>query len=221
MYYFKTSLQTSGCLLIFKSQTLPTLKAVQQDQTLIEDLKGSAGKRQSAEGRLYQQYRYFIDEGCRKYDLAEQDSFTAYSDAVLSLIQNVRQEKFDGRSSLKTYLYQIFSNKCVDIVRHNTTNKQQANRGIAVNEDLLLQLPDGTRSIIENLITRQQADVMQQQLSAMGDKCREILLMYEEGLTDRQIAEEMAYQNAAVVKTTRLRCLDKLREKVLSLMQRN
>ena len=214
-------MQTSYSLLIFNSQTWLTLWHCNQISCLLKILKGTAGKRQSAEGRLYHQYRYFIDEGCRKYDLAEQDSFTAYSDAVFSLIQNLRQEKFDGRSSLKTYLFQIFSNKCVDIVRHNTTNKQQVNRGVTVNEDLLMQLPDGARNIVENLITRQQAEVMQQQLSAMGDKCREILLMYEDGLTDRQIAEEMDYQNAAVVKTTRLRCLDKLREKVLSLMQRN
>lgn len=192
----------------------------QQDQTLIEDLKGTAVSRQSAEAKLYHQYHYFIEEGCHKYDLTEQDSFSAYSDAVLSLIQNVRQDKFDGRSSLKTYLYQIFFNKCVDLVRHNTTNKQQANRGVPVSDDLLLQLPDSTRSVVENLITRQQAEVMLQQLAAIGDKCREILLMYEEGLTDRQIAAEMNYQNAAVVKTTRLRCLDKLRERVQNLLRK-
>jgi hypothetical protein len=39
-------------------------------------------------------------------------------------------------------------------------------------------------------------------------------LMFEDGLTDKEIAELLSYNNAAVVKTTRLRCLDKLREKV-------
>ena len=194
--------------------------ALPPDIVLIENLTGNASQRQSAEATLYQQYQYFIEEGCRKYDLAEQDSFSAYSDAFVSLLQNLRQQKFDGRSSLKTYLYQIFSNKCVDLTRHNATNKEQANRGVPVS-DLLLQLPDGARTVIDSLITRQQAAIMQLQLNRLGDKCREILLMYEEGISDRQIAEEMEYQNAAVVKTTRLRCLDKLREKVLNLLPKN
>jgi DNA-binding NarL/FixJ family response regulator len=38
--------------------------------------------------------------------------------------------------------------------------------------------------------------------------------MFEDGLTDKEIAQELSYNNAAVVKTTRLRCLEKLREKV-------
>jgi DNA-binding CsgD family transcriptional regulator len=56
--------------------------------------------------------------------------------------------------------------------------------------------------------------VIKKQLDAIGQKCKEVLLMFEDGLTDKEIAEILSYSNAAVVKTTRLRCLDKLREKV-------
>jgi len=38
--------------------------------------------------------------------------------------------------------------------------------------------------------------------------------MFEDGVSDKEIAEALAYNNAAVVKTTRLRCLEKLRDKV-------
>ncbi len=191
-----------------------------QETTLIENLCGSPAQRQAAETSLYRQYHYFIQEGSRKYELAEQDSFSAYSDAVLSVIQNIRLQKFDGRSSVKTYLFQIFSNKCVDLLRYNTTNKQQVNRP-AHTEDMLVQLPDAARTVVENLMARQQAALMQQKLLEIGDKCRNLLLLYEDGLSDKQIAEEMEYGSAAVVKTTRLRCLEKLREKVLTVFQKN
>lgn len=194
--------------------------AIVEEVNFINNLTGNFAQRQAAENRLYLQYQYFIQEGCRKYNLVESDSFSAYSDAVLSVIQNIRQQKFDGRSSLKTYLYQIFSNKCVDLLRQNTTNKQQVNRGMPV-DDLLMQLPDAAKNVVEKLMAAQQMEVTQQKLLELGEKCRTILMMFEEGLSDKQIAEETEYQNAAVVKTTRLRCLEKLREKVLNALQKN
>ena len=53
------------------------------------------------------------------------------------------------------------------------------------------------------------------QLETIGKKCKEVLIMFEDGLTDKEIAKLLEYSNAAVVKTTRLRCLEKLREKVI------
>ena len=46
-----------------------------------------------------------------------------YHDTVIAIINNIASGKFEGRSSLKTYIYQIFSNKCVDLLRKKTTNK--------------------------------------------------------------------------------------------------
>jgi RNA polymerase sigma-70 factor (ECF subfamily) len=186
---------------------------LEQDTTILHGLKADYAERCRQEKILYQQYYYFIDEGCRKYSLNYDDSFSAYSDALLSAIHNIVDSRFDGRSSIKTYLYQIFSNKCIDLVRKNTTNKQQVHKTMPV-ADALNHLPDNAKNIIEKLMTSELKAVIKKQLDAIGQKCKEVLLMFEDGLTDREIAELLSYSNAAVVKTTRLRCLDKLREKV-------
>jgi RNA polymerase sigma-70 factor (ECF subfamily) len=89
---------------------------------------------------FYARYQYLIREGSLKYHISNEDSFSVYSDAVLSFIHNVVSGKFDGRSSVKTYLFQIFSNKCIDLVRKTTTNKEQVHRSVTTPE-LLLQLP--------------------------------------------------------------------------------
>ena len=103
-----------------------------QDTKILDGLKADYAERCRQEKILYQQYYYFIDEGCRKYTLNYDDSFSAYSDALLSAIHNIVDNRFDGRSSIKTYLYQIFSNKCIDLVRKNTTNKQQVHKTMPV-----------------------------------------------------------------------------------------
>jgi RNA polymerase sigma-70 factor (ECF subfamily) len=105
---------------------------LEQDNQILEGLKSNYAERSRNEKILYQQYYYFTDEGTRKYNLSFDDSFSAYSDAVLSAIHNILNNKFDGRSSIKTYLYQIFSNKCIDLVRKNTTNKQQVHKTMPV-----------------------------------------------------------------------------------------
>jgi len=79
-----------------------------KNQEIIEGLKMGYKERVSCEKLLYQQYSYFINEGCRKYRLSHEDSFSAYSDAVLSVIHNIVNGKFENKASLKTYLFRVF-----------------------------------------------------------------------------------------------------------------
>ncbi|MEO6455084.1 MAG: sigma-70 family RNA polymerase sigma factor [Ginsengibacter sp.] len=189
------------------------------DSEIIQGLKANYKERIAWEKIFYSDYAYFIKEGCRKYNLAYDDSFSAYSDAVMSALHNILSDRFDGYSSLKSYLFQIFSNKCVDIVRKNTTNKQGVHYN-TTEPEMLGQLPDNARTMVEKMIDQQKKMIIKQHLNTIGEKCKEILLLFEDCLTDKQIAEELEYSNAAVAKTTRLRCLEKLREKMGGLLVR-
>lgn len=186
------------------------------DSDILTGLKTGNKQRTQYEKILYEQYSYFVNEGCKKYNLTYDDSFSAYSDAALSTIHNIVNQHFDGRSSLKTYLFQIFSNKCIDLVRKSATNKQQIHKTMPVPE-LMNQLPDGAKTIVERLLNNELKQKVNMQLNNIGEKCKSLLLMYEDGLSDKEIAEALNYNTAAVVKTTRLRCLEKLREKMLEL----
>ena len=189
------------------------------DIEIIRGLQATAKERTEQEKNLYKQYEYFIHEGCKKYKLVHDDSFSAYSDAVLSTILTIVSNKFDGHSSLKTYLFQIFSNKCIDLVRKNTTNKHQVHQTMEIPE-LMVQLPDNARTIIERLIDQQKLAAVKEHLQMIGDKCKEILLLFEDGFTDKQIAEQLQYNSSAVAKTTRLRCLDRLKGLMAHLQNR-
>ena len=193
------------------SKYLPFLTI--QDTQILYGLRSGYSDRIAQEKVLYLQYTYFIEEGCRKYNINYDDSFSVYSDAVLAVIHNIIAGNFDGRSSLKTYLFQIYSNKCIDLLRKSTTNKQQVNRSSA-SFDLLEQLPDNAKTIVERLIDDQKRKALKEQLEQIGQKCKEILLLFEDGLTDKEIAGQLLYNSAAVAKTTRMRCLEKLKERM-------
>ena len=194
--------------MIFKATSLTTT-----DTEIINNLKAGYAERTRQEKKLYEEYFYFVNEGCRKYNLTHEDSFSAYSDAFLSAVLNIVSSRFDGRSSIKTYLFQIFSNKCIDLIRKSTTNKQQVFKTAEMPE-LMNQLPDAARTAVEKMVNHEQRIALKETMEKIGERCKELLLLFEDGYTDKEIAQHLNYNNAAVVKTTRLRCLDKLREKI-------
>jgi RNA polymerase sigma factor (sigma-70 family) len=181
------------------------------DQEIIEQLRqGGIDKRRSEE-QLFNRFAYFIREGMTKHALSEDESFNAYSDTILAALENIRNTHFEARASLKTYLYQIFHNKCVDLLRKRTTNKNSVNRPETISDKLML-LSDTARSIVQKLIDKADWNLLKEKLNQLEEKCRQLLTFWGENYSDREIASLLNYKTADVVKTSRLRCLERLRK---------
>ena len=181
------------------------------DRQIIGLLRQKGLDKRKGEESLFSEYAYFIREGMRKHRLSEDEAFDAYSDSVLIAIESIANETFKGESSLKSYLYKIFHNKCVDFFRKITTNKNSVNRGQAIDE-ALFRLTDKSRSILQTLIEKADWKVLKERLTQIGDDCRNMLLLWADSYSDKEIAVLLEYKTANVVKTSRLRCLAKLRQ---------
>ncbi|GAB3042212.1 RNA polymerase sigma factor [Spirosoma pulveris] len=182
------------------------------DAELMTGIRAGGSQRRLYENKLYEKYQYFITDGIRKHRLTEDECASVYSDTILAMFDNIASDRFEGRSELKTYLYQIFTNKCVDEIRKKTTNRNKVHDAFSL-DDSLLQLPDEARSIVQKLIAQSDLEKLHKHLNELGDKCRAMILSWGEGYSDDEIAQTMGYNTAAVAKTSRLRCLDKLRER--------
>ncbi len=177
------------------------------DPELINGIRAGGTKRRFFENSLYDKYHYLIKDAARKHKISADDASMAYSDTILTSIENIATERFEGRSELKTYIYQIFSNKCVDVIRRNAT-KEAYHFSL---DDILEPLPDPQRSIIQELIRNQDHQKLREQLATLGEKCQALLKRWAAGYSDRESAEEFGYNSPSVAQTTRLRCLEKLR----------
>ena len=181
------------------------------DRDLITNLLQDGIVRKKAEDQLFSQYAYFIEQGMQKYSFQEDEAFNVYADTIMAAIAKITNHSFEERSSLKTWLYQIFHNKCVDLVRKKTTNKSSVHRALSV-PDMLLQMADTAKSVIQEMMEKADKDLVEQKLKEIGENCRQLLLQWAEGFSDKEIAASMEYKTADVVKTSRLRCLEKLRQ---------
>ena len=181
------------------------------DQELIDQLRQSGTEKRRSEEQLFNRFAYFVREGMTKHALSEDDSFNAYSDTILAALDNINKEHFEARATLKTYLYQIFHNKCVDLLRKKTTNKNAVHYTEMLG-DKLMHISDNARSAIQNLIDQMDWNLLRDKLRAMEEKCRSLLQLWSENHSDREIAVLLSYKTADVVKTSRLRCLERLRK---------
>ena len=181
------------------------------DQEIIEQLRQSGIDKRRSEEQLFNRFSYFIREGMSKHALSEDESFNAYSDTILAALENIRNTHFEARASLKTYLYQIFHNKCVDLLRKRTTNKNSVHRYESISDRLML-LSDTARSVVQKLIDKADWNLLKEKLKELEEKCRQLLMFWGENYSDKEIASLLNYKTADVVKTSRLRCLERLRK---------
>ncbi|MFL5810015.1 MAG: RNA polymerase sigma factor [Flavisolibacter sp.] len=193
-----------------------TTNSAPVEREIISSLQSGGSQRRMAEKKLYEHFFYLIRHGSNKYSLPEEEAASAYSDTIISVIENIVSNKFEGRSSLKSYVCQVFFNKCVDLVRKVTTNKNRVHVTTAI-DDFLVMLPDRSKTVVQQMIEKNQKSSLLQKLEEIGEKCKQLLLLFEDGYSDKEIAALMEYNSSDVVKTSRLRCLDKLKQKVLNI----
>jgi len=181
------------------------------ERELIDNIEQNGSERKKGEERLFTRYAYFIKEAIHKYSLSEEEAFDVYSDAILSAIEKISNGSFQRRSSLKTWVYQIFHNKYVDFIRKKSTNRSSVHRTLSIS-DPMFEFADTSKTIIQELMDKTDWKLLREKLNQIGDNCRQMLLLWADGYSDKEIALAMEYKTSDVVKTSRLRCLEKLKQ---------
>jgi RNA polymerase sigma-70 factor (ECF subfamily) len=76
---------------------------------------------------------------------------------------------------------------------------------------MLINLSDPAKTVVQELADQADVQDLKLRLRQLGDNCRQMLLLSAEGYPDKEIAEIMRFKTAGVAKTSRLRCMEKLR----------
>lgn len=183
------------------------MKAIVSDQIILEGILLGGAKQEKAIKRLYEQYFHLIYNGRKKYhQLSDDDLLTAYNAAIISIRRHVLNQTFRGDSSLWTYLNKIFYNKCIDIIRKVSSNREDAYESLPDQED-----EHGT--VLTQMTVNEEFEQLVAQLGQLGEPCKQIIMDSEYlGYNSEEIAQRVGFSNARSVNSKKYSCLQRLRK---------
>ena len=130
-----------------------------------------------------------------------------YADAVSMVVWNIDTNKFKGNSKLSTYLYRIFYNKSVDLLRHTTTNKNEAY--FELEDDNILTSSENESRQLESKLD---VEIVKKEILELGSPCNIIIIEWAYwGYSMAEIAHRNGLESADKVKKKKYACLQKLR----------
>ncbi len=189
------------------------LKDKDADAEIISNLRTSGIDKRKAANKLFERFSYFIRSSENRYSLSREDLSDAYSDTVLAVINSISLGGFKSRSSLKTFTYEIYHNKCIDLLRKKSTHKNVVHKTESLNE-IQACMSDTSLSIIEKLVNESDLEHIHQQMIFLSENCRDALLLSLNGYSDKEIAVLINFKTADVAKSSRLRSIKRLRQLV-------
>ena len=150
-------------------------------------------------------YPFLYKLGC-----ADNEAEDILQDGLISMILNIRNQKFQSNSTLKTYLISICKNIYLGRKKRSQILKKIQKRG-NLNWSQSYQLTP--EEIINN---KEKHKYYESVLDKLGDKCQQVLRMWSMGYSMIEIAQSMKYTSAGMAKKKKFLCLKKLKEIILT-----
>jgi len=169
------------------------------DDELISCIKGNTGLNEAI-GFLYRQHFDALSALIIYNSGTVEDAKDIVQEVTINFIDTVRNDKYRGESSIKTFLFAM--------TRYTWLNELKR-RGRADKREKLFEAGRTESSEMEITIEKREA---QKQLitifEKLGDSCKKILtLFYYENLSMKEILEQTSYENEQVVRNKKHKCL--------------
>lgn len=134
-----------------------------------------------------------------------EDGADIFQEAVLILIEKIREGKFRGESSIKTFLMAIARNRWLFEMR--TRERRKTREALYMDGEAI------TTSPTDAGFTKQATMDLMAVLNEIGDTCKSILSgVYYEKKTMKELLARFNYENEQVLRNRKSRCMKKLKE---------
>ena len=174
------------------------------DEALVTGIQSGGPAREDALKRLYQLpgmreavYRYILDHGGSR-----QDAQDIFQETLILLDRNLREGRYEGKSSLRTYFVAIAKWRWVTVRRQDGRYTELS----PLHYDAEVDSPEA------ETIRTEYRELFQEALAHIGERCRELLQLYQLEYSMEEIARQMQYGNADVAKKEAYRCRMRFRE---------
>lgn len=176
------------------------------DESLLSAIQNGGEEREGALRYIYMLpglretvTRFVLENGGNRAD--SQDVF---QEALVLFDRNLREGRFEGKSALTTYFVAIAKWRWV------TLRRQQGRY-----QELSPAQYDGEVESPETETLRaEHRELLAEVMGQIGERCRELLRLYQLEFAMEEIAQKMGYSGADVAKKEAYRCRMRLRERL-------
>lgn len=177
------------------------------DDQIKAALLGSAPQREQLFAWLYRNsgWREWVVSHVRSENGDEAAGQDVFQETLILFDRNLREGRFQGGSSLKTYFF--------GIAKQYWFNRRRGIRPGAFPEHY--DVPN-TETPEHIALSQERQIIVNKILSVIGDHCRKVLSLYKLSLTNEEIASELGLSSPEMAKKYTYRCREKFKAFVLA-----
>ncbi|MBK7937420.1 MAG: sigma-70 family RNA polymerase sigma factor [Lewinellaceae bacterium] len=186
------------------SSALMATNTNQTDETLLSAIRSGGQARENALRYLYllpglreTVARFVLDNGGNRSDAQD-----VFQEAFVLLDRNLREGRFEGKSALTTYFVAIAKWRWV-------TLRRQQGRYTEISP---AQYDGAVESPEAETLRAEHRELLAGAMGQIGERCRELLRLYQLDYSMEEIAGKMGYSGADTAKKEAFRCRMRLRE---------
>ena len=168
---------------------------------IVEEILKGGIFRKEAMTQLFHKFYGFVPTIAKETNVSLEEVQDCYSDVITDFEKKVLAEKFipQAEGSCSSYIYRSLKNKAISVYR-----KRQ-------NEAIKIPLEEAAPPSDEMKDSFEIEDI-RNILNGMDPTCQKVLLLWAEGYTMKEIAQEVGLSDGNSAAVTKFNCLKKLRE---------
>lgn len=173
------------------------------DEILVKAITGSEKERNNALQYIFTnlEWKSLAIRHVQEKGGNEQDGEDVFQETLILFDRNIREKRFKGESSLKTYFIAI-----VKWCWWGQFRKRHPH------EELGQQHDKAQDSVEGRVIEDEKKHFLRQALKQLGERCEKILELYQLHYSMEEIAMEVGLSSTALAKKEAYRCREKLKE---------
>jgi RNA polymerase sigma factor (sigma-70 family) len=180
------------------------MKRVFTDDDLIQSIRKGGIDLEVAMRHFYEEgtYQQAFIHWLGKKGSQQEDAKDIFQDGLSHLMVNIREGKFQGKSSLKTYLFRICANLW-------NTKFKRSQKLAEIKSDLPLS-EETAVSPEEMMLYKEQEILLSAVLSQIGKSCKKVLGLWSLSYSMNEIAQQMGYKSEGMARKKKYECFKKL-----------
>jgi RNA polymerase sigma factor (sigma-70 family) len=177
------------------------------DTALIAGIRGTTAQRDVALRTFFSdlELRSIVLNIIRQNGGQDADGEDAFQDTMILFERNIREGRFEGKSSLRTYF--------IGIAKWQWHNRQRQHRTV---EWQPTEHDQTIPSVEVEVLSEERKGLIEQALTQIGERCKAILMLYKQSYSNEEIAQTFELSSPDMAKKESYRCRIRLKEYIQS-----